>query len=907
MPNISYFSAPFFEMKKQLFLLLFFLVTFISSYSTHNRAGEITYKHLKNLTYEITITTYTDPNYTSADRCTLDVNFGDGSTAVVYRVNGPNTICTQISQAYDGEIIAPNVKKNIYKTTHTYAGPGVYDISMGDPNRVFDIRNIPNSGNIPFYIKSQLVISAAAGHNSSPVLEIEPVDAACLNKPFYHNPGAIDPDGDSLVYDFSVCFGENGIPISGYLFPNQVNPGSNNQLSINKTTGLVSWLFPPTLGDFNLCIIISEYRRDSLSGVVIKVGEVLRDMQIAVQPCDNDPPVFDPLPPVCVVAGDSLKQKIVARDDQDNIELTAVGLAFKPEYGPAVFKQPVVMLDSVKENLYWQTHCNYVRKMPYQFTFRAEDSRGNASLTNFADLLVTVVAPPSISYNAVAQGNAIKLNWSSNPCENAIGYNIYRRVDSSGYAFSNCITGVPASAGFTKIDFIEGHLSTSYIDNNKNEGLNHGQWYCYLITAVFKDGAESYPTAEFCERLNKDVPVIYRISVNQTNETTGSDTIAWAKPTELDDTVQFLGPYLYRVFRSEGIGLPEELVTEIGPKANLNDLDTIFENQNLNTKNTQYHFRVQLISGTDDVGSTKLAPSPFLNLFPGDQQMFLQLDVNVPWTNNTFEIYRYNNDSARFILIDTAYSNTYLDTGLINGKSYCYKIKTIGSYSVSGFANPIINFSQENCAIPRDTISPCPPPNPFIEASCDLDETYLTWENPNNSCADDVEYYKIYFTNVLGGNFELIETTTNASETELIRENLKSLAGCYAITAIDSSGNESKFSNRVCVDNCPLYRLPNIFTPGGDGLNDFFHPFPYKYVESIDIKIYNRWGELVFETTNPDIAWDGTDMNTKKVLSSGVYFYVCTVNEIRLRGIEPRILKGNVTIQNQKSKIPVTN
>lgn len=84
-------------------------------------------------------------------------------------------------------------------------------------------------------------------------------------------------------------------------------------------------------------------------------------------------------------------------------------------------------------------------------------------------------------------------------------------------------------------------------------------------------------------------------------------------------------------------------------------------------------------------------------------------------------------------------------------------------------------------------------------------------------------------------------------------------------------------------------------------MNDFFRPYPYRYVESIDLHVYNRWGNLVFNTTDPDINWDGKHQSNGKQLSSGVYFYECVVHEIRLNGIVPRTLRGNITILNQEN------
>ena len=51
--------------------------------------------------------------------------------------------------------------------------------------------------------------------------------------------------------------------------------------------------------------------------------------------------------------------------------------------------------------------------------------------------------------------------------------------------------------------------------------------------------------------------------------------------------------------------------------------------------------------------------------------------------------------------------------------------------------------------------------------------------------------------------------------------------------------------------------FPNAFSPDGDGLNDIFN-FESRYIMAVNMKIYNRWGELVYQTTNVDQGWDGT-------------------------------------------------
>jgi len=855
-------------------------------YATHNRAGEITYKWLGGLNYEATIVTYTFTG-TPADRCELEIFWGDGTSDTISRINGP----PQGGCPHFGELVAPEIKMNIYKGTHTYSAPSTYVIYFEDPNRNGGVINIPNSVNVPFYVQSTLIISPFLGPNSSPILLNPPIDNACLNFPFIHNPGAYDVDGDSLSYRLIPCKGEGGLDIPGYTYPQ-----ASNSFSINPITGDLLWDSPVQQGEYNVAILIEEWR----FGVVI--GSVTRDMQITVGICNNNrPPVISAITNTCIEAGKRLVFDVTATDPDNNlITLTGYGGPLALLNNPAQFNQPVSGYGTVTSTFDWQTICAHIRNQPYYVTFKATDNGTPIQLFDIKTVGITVVPPSPKNLTAVPFGKSVQLKWNKSFCSgsNAVGYKIYRRNGYYGFTPSNCETGVPAYTGYEKIKEITNINDTSFIDNNGNSGLLHGVDYCYMVISYYKDGSESYASNEACAELKRDVPVITNISIKNTDVVNGSVYLAWSKPTELD-TLLATGPYKYLIYRSANN--PDNYILIDSVYGNgLND--TLYDDTLIDTKNNFYYYRIDLYNDTPGnrflIGQTETANSVFITIKPSDNELILSWNEIVPWSNYRYVIYRKNNNTSVYDSINYTSALTYTDTALVNGNTYFYKIKSLGKYSGSGFIDPIINYSQINSAIPVDTSAPCCPELTVIP-DCEKVENALIWTNPNNSCANDVIHYEVWYSQTQTGELFLIHTANSALDTTFLHTDLNSVAGCYLVLAVDSFANKSTSCSPVCIDidNCPRYRLPNVFTPDNDGFNDFFTPFkPYSFVEKIDLKVFNRWGQLVFETTDPEINWNGLNMFSKMKCSDGVYFYTCDVYEIRLSGIKKRQLQGSIHI-----------
>ncbi|OYU97131.1 MAG: hypothetical protein CFE21_02235 [Bacteroidetes bacterium B1(2017)] len=86
--------------------------------------------------------------------------------------------------------------------------------------------------------------------------------------------------------------------------------------------------------------------------------------------------------------------------------------------------------------------------------------------------------------------------------------------------------------------------------------------------------------------------------------------------------------------------------------------------------------------------------------------------------------------------------------------------------------------------------------------------------------------------------------------------------------------------------------IPNVFTPNKDGVNDVFH-IKIKGEELYDLKIWNRWGGQVFETTDPTKMWNGTTNNTGAENPEGTYYFVF---RYKLRTQAEQTVRGTITL-----------
>jgi len=849
---------------KVLGLSLLLSVLHYDVLATHLRAGEITLQRVSctGLTFRITITVYTDTG-SPIKFGDGELNFGDGSNPLI-TPSIDNTLRPDLG---------PEVGTVSYTVEHTFAGPGKYTISYLEANRNAGILNMTNSVGTRFYVETQIIIDPFLGCSNTPRLLVPPIDKGCTGAAFYHNPGAFDPDGDSLSYELTIPKREKDANVFGYLDPNSkkfydaigLNYGTANEdgsgpptFSIDQT-GTLLWDSPGAPGEYNVAFLIKEWRK--INGIWINLGFVTRDMQIIIEDCLNQRPELQVPPDLCVEAGESVSIDVFGTDpDYDSVKIEAFSEVFSINPSPATFSpRPAIFQKTgpgqdAKLTFTWNTTCNHIQDQPYQVVFKVSDkSDKGPTLVQFKTWNIRVVGPaPKWQTAQVDLGTrTANLKWEDYACKaNAVTMQIWRRVDQYVFDPPECVTGMPDYLGYSLIKEIPINSATTYSDNNNGRGLSVGAAYCYRLVAVFPQpgGGESYVSKEIClPPILADAPVITNVTVDVTNRTNGQVTVKWRPPFEAS-IIQFPPPYTYEVQRAEGFSGDIKL-TSVFPGRRP---DTVWVDTGINTLETVFNYRVTAYASN----GTRVDVSPTastVRLEANSQFLRIALSWNadVPWSNQTQDypkhlIYRgpANATEGNILLIDSIdvnqYQFNYIDSGQYNNEPlkdtelYCYRVMTRGSYGNPRINEPLTNYSQIICAQPNDDEAPCTPQlaieardcEEYIQtASCGVNvySNVLTWNRPaDQKCRDDIQKYKIYKAINTEGDFTELAMV---ADTFFVDSNLPSFAACYKISALDRAGNESDLSESFCFDNCPYYELPNVFTPNDDKCNDLFSAF----------------------------------------------------------------------------------
>jgi gliding motility-associated-like protein len=854
---------------QKFFLLVLLSFCFVNVNATHNRAGEITYVQLSDLTYEITIATYT---YTLsfADRPTLDVEWGDNSTSTAPRIS---------------MLTLPNYyRRNIYKIVHTYPGPGIYRIVVQDPNRNAGVKNIPNSVNVVFSMSTILTVNPAMGRDNTPVLLNPPYDKAAFHYLFIHNPSAYDPDGDSLSYKLTVCTRDDGKPIENYTLP-----PATNSIRVDSISGDLIWDTPADTGKFNVAMEIQEWRNGK------KIGVVVRDMQIEVYNTNNKPPVNSPLHDYCVEVGDTIDFLFSATDaNNDHLTLKATSGVFTLDSCRAQFFTVDSAAGYAASRFRWIPCHEAVRNQPYDVILKSDDDNSDVKLSDIDHMKIKVLGPSPEIINAIPEGKIIRLTWADYGTAAIAGFSIYRREGASTFNPDTCTSGIPSSTGFIKVGYISGSSTTSFSDNDNGQGLQFGKEYTYRIVAVYPNGTESKASNEITSTLVSGVPVIRNVSVRNTDPVNGSIFISWKKPDKLD-TIPASGPYEYYIFRANGVGGTDFQKFDSIQTVDLSDTTLI--DTKINTQSKGYIYKIELWNNAPGnrflIGEPGYASSVFLEIAPGDKKARFVITRNVPWINTRYDFFRLNEISMTYDSVGSTNQLAFTDNGLENGKQYCYYVRSVGGYLADSMPKNLINLSEITCTTPVDNEPPCAP-SLIVTTQCDSLYNTITWKISDPACFGDVAGYKIYSKMKSEETLTLLSTINDKNIFSYKHYPGEIVAGCYAVSAFDSTGNEGDKSVMVCIDSCNFYEIPNVFTPNGDDINEKLVAKTSGLVEKIDFRLFNRNGLLLFRTEEPRIEWDGTYKG--KIVSPGVYFYQCDVYERRISGLELFHLSGFVHV-----------
>lgn len=272
---------------------LLFLLSGGEAWASHAMGADLTYQCLGGNTYRIRLSFYRDciginapaNVFVNIRSASCGQNLGVTCNPIPGTGRQVTYLCPTATSTCNGGTFT-GIQEWIYE--------GVVTLPMQCPDWQFSynlccrnaaITTISNPGSNTFFIYANLN-NTITPCNSSPTFSNKPVPFACLGQQLCFNHGAVDADGDSLVYTL-VNPRQTATNDVSYINPyNAVNPlASSPALQFNNATGDICFT-PTQLQVTVMAVLVREFRNG------VQIGSVVRDIQITVLNCTNDLPTL---------------------------------------------------------------------------------------------------------------------------------------------------------------------------------------------------------------------------------------------------------------------------------------------------------------------------------------------------------------------------------------------------------------------------------------------------------------------------------------------------------------------------------------------------------------------------------------------------------------------------------------